>query len=61
MSQAKRQANTAKKSENQESESDEDENESNIHRKKRGLKILSVKVRELVQKLGQATYSNVAN
>ena len=61
LSQVKRQVNTARKIDYLESESDDDENESNIHRKKRGLKILSVKVRELVQKLGQATYSNVAN
>ena len=61
LGQVKRQVNTARKIDYLESESDDDENESNIHRKKRGLKILSVKVRELVQKLGQATYSNVAN
>ena len=61
VSQVKRHVNTARKIDYPESESDDDENESNIHRKKRGLKILSVKVRELVQKLGQATYSNVAN
>lgn len=41
-------------------DSDSDE-ESQAHRKKRGLKILSVKVRELVEKLGSTTYSNVAN
>jgi hypothetical protein len=39
----------------------EDEVESHLHRNKRGLKTLSVKVRKLVHKLGRATYSNVAN
>ena len=48
VSQVKRHVNTARKINYPESESDDDENESNIHRKKRGLKILSVKVRELV-------------
>jgi len=32
-----------------------------VHRKKRGLKILSVKVRELVERKGQTTYKDVAN
>jgi hypothetical protein len=46
-----------------EDEDDEDDNkeESPVHRKKRGLKILSVKVRELVEKKGQTTYKDVAN
>ena len=38
-----------------------DENESPVHRKKRGLKILSVKVLELVEREGQTTYKDVAN
>ncbi|TNV74179.1 hypothetical protein FGO68_gene10086 [Halteria grandinella] len=40
---------------------DFDENESPVHRKKRGLKILSVKVLELVEREGQTTYKDVAN
>jgi len=32
-----------------------------VHRKKRGLKILSVKVRELVEKKVSTTYKDVAN
>jgi hypothetical protein len=40
---------------------DGDELNSPVHRKKRGLKILSVKVRELVEKKGSTTYKDVAN
>jgi hypothetical protein len=32
-----------------------------VHRKKRGLKILSVKVLDLVEHEGQTTYKDVAN
>ena len=40
---------------------DVDANNSPVHRKKRGLKILSVKVRELVERKGVTTYKDVAN
>lgn len=43
------------------SDDDDDEIDSPVHRKKRGLKILSVKVRELVEKRGSTTYKDVAN
>lgn len=42
-------------------EEDPDGGNSAVHRTKRGLKILSVKVRELVEKKGQTTYKDVAN
>ena len=47
--------------ENSEEEDSDDESESPVHRKKRGLKILSVKVRELVEEKGSTTYKDVAN
>lgn len=47
-------------SEDSDEESEEDAN-SPVHRKKRGLKILSVKVRELVEKRVSTTYKDVAN
>lgn len=56
----KRQPSTAEKNKAEEEDSEEVE-ESETNRKMRGLKRLSLKVRDLVKTMGPTTYSNVAN
>ncbi len=56
----RKQPSTAEKKSPEEEDSEEVE-ESETHRKKRGLKRLSLKVRDLVKSMGPTTYSNVAN
>jgi hypothetical protein len=53
--------NDSGESEDEYDEENGDELNSPVHRKKRGLKILSVKVRELVEKKVSTTYKDVAN
>lgn len=57
----RKQPSTAEKKSLEEEDSEEGVEESETHRKKRGLKRLSLKVRDLVKSMGPTTYSNVAN